>query len=59
MLCPKDCFIIGDKVTHFFGDYRIIWQKSLKYLAFHANLVTLQPLARKLLSMRVKAEAKR
>ena len=52
-------FKLVTKLHIFFGDYRIIWQKSLKYLAFHANFVTLQPLARKLLSMRLKAEAKR
>ncbi|RHN96128.1 hypothetical protein DW657_07465 [Prevotella sp. AM23-5] len=35
------------------------WQQSLNYLYFAANIVTNPTLARKLLNIRVKAEAKR
>ena len=35
------------------------WQQSLKYLYFAANIVINPTLARKLLNIRVKAEAKR
>lgn len=52
-------YLVGDKVTLFCLDNRIIWQKSLKYLSFRANITTFSPLAHKLQKQRVKAEAKR
>ena len=52
-------YLVGDKVTLFCWDNRIIWQKSLKYLSFRANFTTSLSLAHKLQKPRVKAEAKR
>ena len=48
--------------TSDFGDIEKslpFWQQSLNYLYFAANIVTNPTLARKLLNIRVKAEAKR